>query len=113
VALTSRNEGTPVCLIEALAAGCAVVSTDVGGVRDVLEGGRLGLLVPPGDAGAFAAAVELLLHDPARRRELGRNGAQAVPDRFGIDRLLNETARLYDELLQREGLLPETAHHQT
>ena len=49
VALTSDNEGTPVSLIEALAAWCAVASTDVGGVRDVLDGGRLGALTPAGE----------------------------------------------------------------
>jgi glycosyltransferase involved in cell wall biosynthesis len=112
VALTSRNEGTPVCLIEALAAGRAVVATDVGGVRDVLEDGRLGVLVPPGDAAAFATAVELLLRDASRRSDLGRKGALAVPQRFGIDRLLDDTMRLYDELLASEGLLRETSHHQ-
>src|SRR4029077_3494608 len=53
----SRNEGTPVALIEALAAGRPVVATRVGGTPDLLGEGRRGVLVPPGDAGALAAAV--------------------------------------------------------
>lgn len=98
VVLTSRNEGTPVCLIEAMAAGRAVVSTDVGGVRDVLEDGRLGEVVPDGDAGALADAVARLLDDPERRARLGALGCEAAPRRFGVGRLLRDMECLYDEL---------------
>jgi glycosyltransferase involved in cell wall biosynthesis len=99
VALTSRNEGTPVALIEALSAGRAVVSTDVGGVRDVLRGGELGLLVPPGDPEALAGALARLLDDPALRESLGRRGAAVAPARYGVGRLLADVRGLYDELL--------------
>lgn len=99
VALTSGNEGTPVALIEALAAGRAVVSTDVGGVRDVLQDGALGLLVPPGDAGALAGALARLLDDPALRESLGARGAVSAPARYGVGRLLADVRGLYDELL--------------
>lgn len=99
VALTSDNEGTPVCLIEALAAGRPVAATDVGGVRDVLRGGELGLLVPSGDADAFAAALARLLDEPGLREELGREGAAVAPRMYGLNRLLDDTAALYDQLL--------------
>lgn len=99
VVLTSNNEGTPVCLIEALAAGCAVASTDVGGVRDVLEGGRLGVLVPAGDADALAGAVAGLLDDPAGRRATAATGSRVIPQRFGVERLLADMTALYDDLL--------------
>jgi glycosyltransferase involved in cell wall biosynthesis len=99
VALTSRNEGTPVALIEALSAGRAVVSTDVGGVRDVLRGGELGLLVPPDDPDALAGALARLLDDPALRETLGRRGAAVAPARYGVGRLLDDVRGLYDELL--------------
>lgn len=99
VALTSRNEGTPVCLIEALSAGRAVVSTDVGGVRDVLENGRLGVLVPSDDVGALAAALQRLIDAPALAEELGRRGAEVIPQRFGVERLLRDVGDLYEELL--------------
>lgn len=99
VVLTSLNEGTPVCLIEALTAGCAVVSTDVGGVRDVLENGHLGVMVPSGDAAALTEAIAGLLDRPEHRRELGRRGALAAPRRFGVQRLLRDIENLYDELV--------------
>lgn len=99
VVLTSDNEGTPVSLIEALAAARPVVSTEVGGVRDVLEGGRLGLLAPAGDGRALAGAVAALLDDPAAGREMGDRGARVVPGRYGVDRLVAEMASLYDLLV--------------
>jgi glycosyltransferase involved in cell wall biosynthesis len=102
VALTSVNEGTPVCLIEALAAGRPVVATDVGGVRDVLDGGRLGTIVPPGDPLGFADALDELLADAERRRALGRAGSVAVRSTYGIDRLLDSVSRLYDRLLTEQ-----------
>jgi glycosyltransferase involved in cell wall biosynthesis len=99
VVLTSRNEGTPVCLIEALSAGRAVVSTNVGGVSEVLQGGELGLLVPGDDVDALAAALKRLLDDPALRAELGRKGAVSAPRRFGAARLVSDMTALYDDLL--------------
>jgi glycosyltransferase involved in cell wall biosynthesis len=102
VALSSANEGTPVSLIEALAAGCAVVTTDVGGARDVVDGGRVGLLVPPGDARAFADALEELVRRPELRRELGIAGRQHVLARYSVGRLVRDIDRLYRSLLRLE-----------
>jgi len=97
--LTSRNEGTPVALIESLAAAVPGVSTDVGGVRDVIDSDRIGLIAPFGDAGALADHVNALLADPERRRRMGEAGRQAVSARYGIDRLVDDIERLYRELL--------------
>ena len=96
--LTSRNEGTPVALIESLAAGVPGVSTDVGGVRDVL-GGDLGAVAPFGRAEALASAVAQLLADPARRRAMGERGRASVVARYGVDRLVDDIDGLYRELL--------------
>ena len=93
--LTSRNEGTPVALIEAMAAGVAVVSTDVGGIGDVVTGPDLGLLVPSGDADALAAAVASLAASPERRRELGCRARASVRERFDGRRLAGEIKNLY------------------
>jgi glycosyltransferase involved in cell wall biosynthesis len=97
--LTSRNEGTPVALIESLASGVPGVSTDVGGVRDVIESEAIGLLAPFGDAQALAAQVGSLLNEPARRRSMGERGRTIVVARYGIDRLVADIDRLYRELL--------------
>src|SRR2546426_654585 len=81
VALTSDNEGTPVCLIEALACGRAVVATNVGGVADVLEEGRHGLLVPPRDEAALARAL-LTLADGSARERFGMTGRTSMRERY-------------------------------
>jgi glycosyltransferase involved in cell wall biosynthesis len=98
VALTSDNEGTPVCLIEALVSGRAVVATDVGGVRDVLDGGRLGVMVPAGDDAALAGALERLVEGTglARWSNLAR---EETAERYGVARLAADVGALYDELL--------------
>jgi glycosyltransferase involved in cell wall biosynthesis len=101
VVLTSRNEGTPVALIEAQAAGKAVVATDVGGVRHVVTDGVTGWLAPSGDAPAIAALIEQALGDRERLRAFGAAGRSAVRDRFGKGRLLADVRDLYTELLGR------------
>lgn len=97
--LTSRNEGTPVALIESLAAGVPGVSTDVGGVRDVIARDEVGLLAPFGDARALADRVLALLGDSDRRRAMGRRGRALVVSRYSLDRLVDDIERLYRELL--------------
>jgi glycosyltransferase involved in cell wall biosynthesis len=97
--LTSRNEGTPVALIESLAAGCAAVGTDVGGVGDVIPTPDVGLLAASGDAAALSGHVSALLSDRARRRAMGDAGRRAALARYGIDRLVADVRALYQELL--------------
>ena len=97
--LTSRNEGSPVSLIEGLAAGCAVAAMDVGGVRDVVRDGITGCLTPMGDQAALAQAILRLLDDPAERERLGQAGSRDVLARFSIDRLVRDLDGLYRALL--------------
>lgn len=101
VALTSRNEGTPVSLIEASACARAVVASDVGGVRFVVRNGETGLLCPPGDPTAVAAALVRLFEDPALRWRLGQRGRESVRVRFHKDRLVSDVAALYEDLAGR------------
>jgi len=99
IALTSRNEGTPVALIEAAAGRRPAVATDVGGVRSVVQEGVTGLLAPAGDADAVAALLARLLADPAERQRFGDAGREWVRTRFGDQRLLEEIRALYTDLL--------------
>lgn len=99
VVLTSLNEGTPVAVIEALAAGRPVVATDVGGVRHVVVHGWTGLLAPARDDRAIADRVATLLADPTASARLSSAGRRDVSDRFGEARLVEEVRKLYEDLL--------------
>lgn len=108
VCVTSRNEGTPLTLIEAMAAGRAVVSTDVGGVGDLLgfrgeiaagtfEIAERGLMVKEGDAIGLAAALESLARDPSLLRRIAEAGRAYVWERHSHTRLLNDLSDLYEK----------------
>ena len=97
--LTSRNEGTPVALIEAMASGVPGVSTDVGGVKDVITSDAVGARVRDGDPDALAAHVVQLLADRDLRREAGRRARAAVIERYSLERLVRDINVLYRELL--------------
>ena len=97
VVLTSVNEGMPVSLIEAAAAGRPVVSTNVGSVAEVVEHGVSGLLVTE-DVKAIAAAVSRLLGDETLRIRMGDAAARLAEERFGQGRLVNDIDELYQRL---------------
>ena len=78
LALPTLFDSAPTVLVEAMACGVPVVSTVVGGIPDLVESGVEGLLVPPADLGAFTAALDSLLGDPARAKALGAAGRARV-----------------------------------
>lgn len=98
-ALTSLNEGTPVSLIESQAANVPVVSTIVGGIKDIVVEGKTALLSPNRDADAFAKNLLLLVENDALRNEMSVNGWEFVEKKFHYTRLVADMKRLYDELL--------------
>jgi len=102
IALTSLNEGTPVSLIEASAAGCPVVSTRVGGVESVVLEGKTGYLVESRDVDAFADRLVRLAENSELRIQLGQAGAEHVRSKFAYQRLVCDMAVLYHELLERK-----------
>jgi glycosyltransferase involved in cell wall biosynthesis len=95
--LSSDNEGTPVSLIEAAAAGLPAVATDVGGVGEVVSA-ETGVLVPRGDAAALAGAMVEMAADPQRRERCGRAARRRAVGRYGAARLLGDMDALYQEL---------------
>jgi glycosyltransferase involved in cell wall biosynthesis len=97
--LPSGNEGTPVSVIEALAAGTPVVATRVGGVPDVVRDGEDGFLVEPGASDELAARLAELARDPALRDRFGAAGRARVLPRYAVDRLVDDIDRLYRSLL--------------
>ncbi len=99
--LASDAEPCGRVLFEAMASGTAVVGTDTGGTPEIVRDGREGLLVPPRDAGALAAAIEALVRDPERRRRLGAAGVERVRAEFTIDRYVARTLDVYDAVRGR------------
>jgi glycosyltransferase involved in cell wall biosynthesis len=102
--LPSGNEGTPVTAIEALAAGCPVVATRVGGVPDVVTDGEDGFLVSPAAVDELAARLAELARDPDLRARMGASGRERMRTRYAVDRLIDDTDRLYRELLAEKGI---------
>ena len=99
-ALSSRFEGLPIALLEAMASGLPCVATTVGGIPEVITDGRDGLLVEPADPGGLADALSALLGDPTRRDEVGRHAARRATD-FEVTGAVRQIERVYDEALGR------------
>lgn len=98
---SSQFEGLPLALLEAMAAGRPVVATRVGGVPEAVEDGVEGLLVPPGDPAALAAAALSLLRDPQRARALAAAARRRVAADFSVARMARELELVYAEVLRR------------
>ena len=97
--LASRRESFGLVLIEARQAGCAIVATDVDGVSEALDGGRAGLLVPPGDVNALAQALGRMLDDEHERSQW-RSKAKSGIANFHVQRMASEIKTVYDEPLR-------------
>lgn len=102
ITLTSLNEGTPVSLIEAQAANKPVVSTKVGGIRDIVVEGETALLSDTDDVHAFKENLLRLVEDDELRKCLGKKGSDHVRQKFSVERLARDMAALYRELLAKK-----------
>jgi mannosyltransferase len=98
-AFTSRNEGFGLTLIEAMAAGSALVASRAGAAELVVEDGVTGVLTPPGDADALAAALEPLMRDVSAATAMGARGRERVLKKFSLDAEAAAIAAVYQRLL--------------
>ena len=105
VVLTSNNEGTPVSLIEAQSAYIPVVSTNVGGVEDIVIHGETGFITEVGDVQLFADYVLKLIEDSELRSRMGRHGYDNVIKRYSKQRLINDMRKLYLSFLNKKKVL--------
>ena len=104
--MPSLNEALSNVLLESMAAGAPTVATRVGGTPEALIHEETGLLVPPGEARALAAAIVRLLEDRSAAARLGRSARQFVHSRFSVDQMVRATEQLYTSLLARKQGVP-------
>lgn len=99
VCLPSYREGMPKVLLEAAAAACAVITTDVTGCREAIIPGVTGDLVPVRDSSSLADAIEGLINDEQRRRDYGNAGQQLARREFSLDDVVKRTMNIYNSLI--------------
>jgi len=96
----SKFEGVPNAVLEAMAAGLPVIATNVGGVPEIVEDGRTGILVEVDDEKTLARSIELLIEDPEKRRKMGSLGRKRVTSLFSIEKMVSEYEKLYEDIMQ-------------
>ena len=99
--LPSKAEGLPNAVLEYLAAGLPTIASKVGGNAEIIEDGVTGLLIPPRDPVALAAAVSRLLTDPDFGTALGRAGREMILSRFSMAQAVRRTELFYQDLFER------------
>ncbi|MFH1045791.1 MAG: glycosyltransferase family 4 protein [Candidatus Omnitrophota bacterium] len=102
--LTSLNEGTPVALIEAQAAACPCVATNVGGTAEVVENQKSGFLVASQDREGFTQSLQFLLRNPELISIMGNYGRQRVKEKFSQEKLIANIEALYTQELKKRGV---------
>jgi glycosyltransferase involved in cell wall biosynthesis len=100
-ALSSDFEGNPLSVMEAMAAGLPIVSTAAGGVPDLFENGKEGLMVQPGDVQGLSRAMAFLAGDREIRQSLGMAAAQRATANFDVSKMVKAYEELYEELVDR------------
>jgi glycosyltransferase involved in cell wall biosynthesis len=112
IVVPSFGEGFGMVALEAMERGRAVIASAVGGLPEIVDDGRTGLLVPPSDAGALAAAIGGLAGDPARAAAFGAAGRERALAEFSQDRCTDRTAELYRAALETAGARRSRSHAQ-
>ena len=102
-ALPTRSEPFGKVIIEAMAAGCPVVSTRVGGIPEIITRADLGSLVTPDDPAAIASEIIKFLSDSSRRKKIGNSAQQYVREKFSLKTMINNLSQLYSEVTSNNG----------
>lgn len=97
--LPSHGEGTPNCVLEAMACGLPVVATEVGGIPDIVESNRTGILVQKADVQKLAEALASLLQDTDRRARMGQAAYEFACEHFDAQKKMNRLVELYRDLI--------------
>ena len=98
--LPSYTEGFPMCILEAMASGLPIVSTNVGAIPEIIEEGKNGFLFEPGDINTFINKIEILINNKKLREEIRHNNIEKVKNEFSVDRQVNKFKNLYINLLK-------------
>ena len=101
--MPSLKEGLGLALIEAMAGGLAVIGSEVGGIKNLIQHGQNGLLAKPADSLGLAQAILELLANPEKRKSLGENARISIQERFSLEEMLLKTERLYSECVKAAG----------
>jgi glycosyltransferase involved in cell wall biosynthesis len=101
---TSETESFGMAMVEAMAAGVPVIATATAGAREIIDPDLNGRLVPIGDVEAIALAIDLLLRNPELRARLSAAGQASARRRFGLERMVSETAKLYEEVIAQSAM---------
>jgi glycosyltransferase involved in cell wall biosynthesis len=97
--ICSDSEGLSNSIMEYMEAGLPVVANGVGGNPELVKNGITGLLVPAGDADALADAIMVLLNSPETSSRMGAAGRRFIHERFSIEKMIEESRRLYESVL--------------
>ncbi|MEH1767108.1 MAG: glycosyltransferase family 4 protein [Nostoc sp.] len=100
--LSTHYEGLPISILEAMRAGLPIIATSINGIPEEVVHGKTGLLVPRQDVQALADALDTLIQSPETRQKMGEAGRQKFLQDFTIERMINETKTIYEQVLEKE-----------
>jgi glycosyltransferase involved in cell wall biosynthesis len=101
---TSYSEAFSNSILEAMACGCCIVASRVGGTPELVADGERGLLFKSGDAGDLASKLTALIENPDRRNALARNAARFASENLNLDTAVNTVGEIYDKMLERKNV---------
>jgi len=103
--LPSRSESLPVAIMEAMSAGLPVISTSVGGIPEIIENGKTGILLPPRNSDELAKAIIYLLSNPNQIHKMGVQGKKVISEKFNTSEFIKRFEAVYKNLLYQKGIV--------